>query len=161
MLNLKKITFVFILLVTICSSQSKAQSTSGFGLGIIIGEPTGVSFKGWLDNKSAVDGAVAWSFLNNGSFHVHVDYLRHVNIETTPSGEFNFHCGIGGRLKAKNNNDANSDSRFGARIPLGLDYNFASEPIELFVEVAPVLDFTPKTDASFNWALGVRFYFNK
>lgn len=158
---MKKLIFIFILFVTITASESKAQSTSGFGLGIIVGEPTGVSFKGWLDNKSAVDGAVAWSFINKGSFHVHVDYLRHVNLETTPTGEFNFHYGIGGRLKAKNNDDANSDSRFGARIPLGLDYNFSTEPIEIFVEVAPVLDFTPKTDASFNGALGVRFYFGK
>lgn len=157
---MKKLFFFAILFFLISANLSKAQSTNGFGLGIIVGEPTGVSFKGWLDNKSAVDGAVAWSFLNNGSFHVHVDYLRHVNIETTPSGEFNFHYGIGGRLKAKNNNNSNSDdARFGARIPLGLDYNFATEPIEIFLEVAPVLDFTPKTDASFNGALGVRFYF--
>jgi hypothetical protein len=157
---MKKFIFFAILFLTISANLTNAQSTRGFGLGIIVGEPTGVSFKGWLDNKSAVDGAVAWSFLNNGSFHVHVDYLRHVNIESTPSGEFNFHYGIGGRLKAKNNNNNNSeDARFGARIPLGLDYNFSSEPIELFLEVAPVLDFTPKTDASFNGALGVRFYF--
>ncbi|MBS1492260.1 MAG: DUF3996 domain-containing protein [Bacteroidetes bacterium] len=158
---MKKLFFLAIFIVTISANLSKAQSNSGFGLGIIVGEPTGVSFKGWLDSKSAVDGALAWSFLNNGSFHVHVDYLRHVNIESTPSGEFNFHYGIGGRLKAKTNDNGNSnDARFGARIPLGLDYNFSSEPIELFLEVAPVLDFSPKTDASFNGALGVRFYFH-
>jgi len=158
---MKKITFLLVLFALFCSvNSSNAQSTRGFGLGIIVGEPTGVSFKGWLDNKSAIDGALAWSFLNNGSFHVHVDYLRHVNIENTTSGEFNFHYGIGGRLKAKtNDNNTSDDARFGARIPLGLDYNFSGEPIEIFVEVAPVLDFTPKTDASFNGALGVRFYF--
>ena len=157
---MKKIIFLSVLFAIICSANlSNAQSTRGFGLGIIVGEPTGVSFKGWLDNKSAVDGAVAWSFVNKGSFHVHVDYLRHVHIESTPSGEFNFHYGIGGRLKTKNTDDATSDSRFGARIPLGLDYNFSGEPIEIFLEVAPVLDFSPKTEASFNGALGIRFYF--
>lgn len=157
---MKKLIFLAILFVAISANLSKAQSTHGFGLGVIVGEPTGVSFKGWLDNKSAIDGAVAWSFLNNGSFHVHADYLRHVNIDQTSSGQFNFHYGIGGRIKAKNNNNNNSDdARFGVRIPLGLDYNFSTEPIELFLEVAPVVDFTPKTDASFNGALGVRFYF--
>lgn len=159
---MKKIIFILAIFITLgISTVTKAQSTRGFGLGVIVGEPTGVTFKGWLDSKSAIDGAAAWSFVNNGSFHVHVDYLRHVNIESTTSGEFNFHYGIGGRLKAKTNGNNNSDdARFGARIPLGLDYNFSSEPIELFVEVAPILDFTPKTDASFNGALGVRFYFH-
>jgi len=157
---MKKLFFLALFIAAVSANFSQAQSKSGFGLGIIIGEPTGVSFKGWLDSKSAIDGAAAWSFVNNGSFHVHADYLRHVNLETTGTGEFNFHYGIGGRLKAKNNDNSSDDARFGARIPLGLDYNFATEPLEIFIEAVPVLDFSPKTDASFNGAIGIRYYFH-
>ncbi|MBX7046615.1 MAG: DUF3996 domain-containing protein [Ignavibacteria bacterium] len=154
---MKKIFFLALFAIALTSNFSNAQSKSGFGIGIIIGEPTGVSFKSWLDSKSAIDGAAAWSFVNNGSFHVHADYLRHSNLESTSGGELNFHYGIGGRLKAKSNNSSD-DARIGARIPLGIDYNFASEPLELFLEVAPVLDFTPKTDFTFNGAIGIRYY---
>jgi len=157
---LKKLLFILTIVLSISTvNLSKAQD-KGFGLGIIIGEPTGIAFKGWLDNKSAIDGGVAWSFVNNGSFHVHADYLRHVDIESTTSGNFMFYYGIGGRLKAKNNNNNTSDdARFGARIPLGLTYVFSGEPIDIFLEAVPVLDFSPKTDASFNGAIGARFYF--
>ena len=33
-----------------------------FGAGLILGEPIGASFKYWLDEQIALDGAVAWSF---------------------------------------------------------------------------------------------------
>jgi len=159
---LKKLFLILAVTLSLSAVNSSKAQDKGFGLGIIVGEPTGIAFKGWLDNKSAVDGGVAWSFLNNGSFHVHVDYLRHIDLESTSSGNFLFYYGIGGRIKAKNSNNNNSDdARFGARIPLGLTYVFASEPIDIFLEAVPVLDFTPKTDASFNGALGARFYFSR
>jgi hypothetical protein len=33
-------------------------------------------------------------------------------------------------------------------------------PIDVFIEVAPLLDIIPETDFSFNGGLGVRFFFN-
>ena len=85
---------------------------------------------------------------------------QNISTKTTGTGEFNFHYGIGGRLKAKNNNNSSDDARFGLRIPLGLDYNFSNEPLEIFIEAVPVVDFSPKTDGSFNGAIGVRYYFH-
>ncbi|MBI3766102.1 MAG: hypothetical protein HY277_06330, partial [Ignavibacteriales bacterium] len=41
----------------------------GFGIGILIGEPTGVSVKGWLNATNAIDAGVAWSFVRETSFH--------------------------------------------------------------------------------------------
>jgi hypothetical protein len=32
-------------------------------------------------------------------------------------------------------------------------------PVEFFVEVAPVVDLVPDTDADFEAALGIRYYF--
>jgi len=36
--------------------------TSGFGVGVILGEPTGISVKNFISRSTAVDGALAWSF---------------------------------------------------------------------------------------------------
>jgi hypothetical protein len=57
-----KITFIGLFLL-IASSGASAQirSDEDFGLGLILGEPTGLSLKYWFDEERAVDGALAWS----------------------------------------------------------------------------------------------------
>ena len=43
------------------------------GAGIIVGEPTGLSFKHWMSRERAVDAAAAWSFSENDSFQSEFD----------------------------------------------------------------------------------------
>jgi hypothetical protein len=58
--------------------QSKAQTSNGdFGLGFILGEPTGLSGKLFLGESRALDFGAAWSFGNNSNLHLHADYLIH------------------------------------------------------------------------------------
>ncbi len=61
--------------------------------------------------------------------------------------------GIGGRLLNT------SDTRVGIRGVIGLDYLFASSPLDLFFEIAPVLDFAPDTQMDLEGGVGMRFYF--
>ena len=51
------------------------------------------------------------------------------------------------------------DSLFGACFPLGIDWISSSAPVDVFLEIAPVLDLLPGTDLSFNAAIGVRYWF--
>ncbi len=128
-----------------------------FGLGVIIGEPTGPCFKYWLGSKSAIDGAVAWSFEKNGSLHIHADYLLHYfSFIDVKKGRFPFYYGLGGRIKFGHNDD---DDRLGVRIPLGLEYLFEGAPPGIFIELVPILDLVPKTEIEYNAAIGVRYYF--
>ena len=69
-------------------------------------------------------------------------------------GRMLFYAGIGGRVKAEED-----DSRIGVRVPLGLDYVFAGPPLDVFFEVAPVLDVAPGTDFRVNGGIGIRYYF--
>ncbi len=64
---MRRILYVIILVMLILSSTASAKN-GNFGLGVIIGEPTGISGKLWLNNKHAVDGAVAWSTGKNNDF---------------------------------------------------------------------------------------------
>jgi hypothetical protein len=43
------------------ASAPYARGTEGFGLGVIVGNPTGLSFKVWTGGSSAFDAAAAWS----------------------------------------------------------------------------------------------------
>ena len=61
--------------VVVFSLTAMAHAQDGLGVGVILGEPTGISLKAWTSDKHAVDAAVAWSFSENDSFQFHADYL--------------------------------------------------------------------------------------
>jgi len=109
-----RLTLVFLLVVVCFSTYAVAQDRS-FGLGVIIGEPTGPSFK-----------------------------------------RLPFYFGVGGRIKIE---EGKKEDKIGVRIPVGLDYLFADTPLDIFVEVVPVLDLVPDTDLDFNAAVGIRYLF--
>jgi hypothetical protein len=134
-------------------TAARAQA-NGFGLGVILGEPTGFSFKGWTGPTTAIDAALAWSFVDETTFHVHIDYLWH-NETITKKPSMPVYYGFGGRIKT----GGHSDDRIGLRIVGGLAYYIPDTPVDLFVEIAPILDFAPSTDFSINGGLGARYFF--
>jgi len=159
---MKKLVLVVALII--CFAGFAKSQQKGFGLGIMFGEPTGISFKGWLSERSAIDGGLGWSFAHEGSVHIHADYLYHFyDVFNTP--RLPLYLGVGGRIKLQNtndngnNNNDNNDVRIGIRVPFGISYQFAEVPIDLFLEIAPILDLNPKTEGSINGAIGARFYF--
>jgi len=136
------------------ATAARAQQ-NGFGLGIILGEPTGFSFKGWTGPTTAIDAGLAWSFLDETTFHVHVDYLWH-NESITKKPEMPVYYGVGGRIKT----GGTGDDRIGARVVAGLAYYVPNAPLDVFVEIAPILDFAPSTDFSINGGIGARYFFH-
>lgn len=150
---MKKIVYTILLLLTV-ASFSRVQGQGKFGLGIIVGEPTGLSAKLFLSKSSALDAALGWSFAKYGAVHIHADYLLHFY---AISPEVPLYAGIGGRLKLQS---GSNDLRFGARIPLGIAYTPSSTPIDLFLEIVPLLDFVPASEFNLNGAIGGRYYFH-
>jgi len=150
----RKIKYIIVLLSVFFLSNINAQS-KGIGLGLIIGEPTGISFKYWTGSTTAFDAALAWSFIDEGAFHIHGDYIFHnMRLISVPEGTLPFYYGIGARIKTAN------DTKLGVRVPLGLAYLFSNAPVDIFLEFVPILDLTPKTDFSINAAIGARYFFN-
>ena len=152
-----KITII-VLLLSVASSNARTQDD--FGIGIIIGEPTGLSLKYWLDEERAVDGAAAWSYSENDSFQLHGDYLIH-NYELLEA-DLPVYYGIGARLKFKDNDGRGrnrNDAIFGIRIPVGITYLFDDAPFDVFFELVPVLDLAPDVELDLNAAIGLRYYF--
>jgi hypothetical protein len=148
---LRKVLLIGFVLLSVSSGFSQYQ---GIGLGIILGEPTGITAKHWLDRTTAIDAAVAWSFVDGGAFHIHADYLLHnFNLISVESGKLPFYYGIGGRIKTL------SDVNLGVRVPLGLSYIFTDVPVDIFLEIVPLLDLIPKTNFRLNAAIGSRYYF--
>lgn len=140
-------------------SAGVISQDKGFGAGLILGEPTGISLKGWLSSTSAFDAGIAWSFVNPNSLQLHADYLHHMyKVIDVSTGKLPLYIGIGGRFKVKNKEN-NADSRIGFRFPVGAAYLFAHAPVDIFVEVVPVFDLTPKVSLYVIAALGARYFF--
>ncbi len=127
----------------------------GFGLGIILGEPTGISFKKWREGASAIGGGLAWSFDKKKVLHLHADYLLHkFDILQIEKGKLAPYYGIGGRIKITPN-----ETRVGVRIPLGINYIFERLPLDIFLEFAALLDLVPSTNFELDGGIGIRYFF--
>jgi hypothetical protein len=127
-----------------------------FGLGIIVGEPTGIDGKLFLDRGNALDMAAAWSLSGDNDLHLQIDYLYHrYSLIKVDKGKLPLFFGLGGRVEFRENRD----DKVGLRIPVGLAYEFADAPFDIFGEIVPVLELTPDTDFELEGALGVRFWF--
>jgi len=138
-----------------------SAQTKGVGIGIILGEPTGLSMKFWTTSNTAFDIAAAWSFINGSAVHIHADYLYHnFNLVKLDYDKLPFYIGVGGRIKLAEHNDDNQDFRLGIRIPVGLEYIPENIPFDFFMEIAPILDLVPETDFTFNGGIGFRYYFH-
>lgn len=156
------------LFLTVLLPPARGDSRSGFGVGVMLGEPTGLSLKQWRDQNRAWAAGLAWSFADNPSLHFHMDTLSHTGtpfqtrrrtaIQENPV----FYYGIGGRIKLESGSDNRrnaNDSLLGIRVPLGLSYDLRDLPVDLFVEIVPILDVVPRTDLSLNAAVGIRYFF--
>jgi hypothetical protein len=156
---MKRILFVLALVALggLAPKQAAAQEINGLGLGIILGEPTGLTarFKSGANNFQT---HVAWSFSNYAALQVSGDYLRGF----TTGGGFPFYAGLGARVKlAESGNDEDTDLRLSARVPVGINHFLDSQPIEFFGEAVPMLNIIPDLDFAFNLAIGGRWYFGR
>lgn len=143
---------LFILFMACASFQAFAQD-NGFGLGIIVGEPTGLSAKVWTTEHTALDAAMAWSFAGNGFLRLHSDLLIHRYLISVEKGRLPVYFGLGAKL------GFSSNLEFGVRFPLGIAYQFESAPFEAFLEVVPVFSLIPETAVHMDGGLGFRYYF--
>jgi len=129
-----------------------------FGIGLCVGEPTGVSFKLWLTKENAFGSVVAWRGSDKTYFHC--DYLTH-NYKAIRKGELTGeiprYWGIGIKILSENDTSKRKTS-YGLRIPLGINYIFAEMPIDFYGELVPTIMFYPDTIGMIDASLGVRYY---
>lgn len=154
-----------LLLAAAAPATAKIQAPR-FGLGFVLGEPTGLTGKLFLHPNHALDVILAYD-ISDEAFAVAMDY--HFLFDPWPfrlsAGEMPVYVGIGGKLavfgdESRGRRDDHDDEvAFGIRVPIGLAFLFNRVPIEIFVEIAPGIRVFPATDADVDGGIGVRFYF--
>lgn len=145
--------------------QEPPSSGRSFGLGMVLGDPTGLTGEKWLGNDTALDFSAAWSLEDNESMELAVDHvwynfsaLEWDNDEGrgTDNRRIALHYGLGGRLLFMDH----GDDRAGLRVPVGLTYFTDRGRIGIFAQVAPTLDVVPSTEGDLQGGLGVRYFMN-
>jgi hypothetical protein len=146
-----KRTYLLIVIVSsfIISNVNFAQQ-KGFGLGVVLGEPTGISAKYWLSPGTALDFGLGYLF------DFYVDYVFHNSDMIHSVENFVVYYGPGARLKIRED----ADSRLGVRGVIGILWLPRGTNFDLFVEVAPILDIIPATKFDFTGGIGGRYFFN-
>jgi hypothetical protein len=150
--------FLSILFVMLFSA---ALSARNLGAGIILGAPTGFSFKFWSGGRTAIDLALAWDF-DDDYFHIHSDYLWHFPLHFEGSGRSTFltYLGIGGRFKFKSGDRHDDKSYLGVRGVGGVEFLPYGTPLDLFAEIAPVMNIIEETKLDVEGGIGIRFTFS-
>ncbi len=144
-----------------------------FGLGIVLGDPSALTFKHELDQSRAIDGGVAFAL--SKWFLFYGDWLFHFRGALGQRSSFLAHTspylGIGGLMIISNQSDfetrrekyfsdsSSTKTAFGVRIPIGLEWRPAAAPIGVFIELVPGLGIIPSTSGFVQGGIGARFFF--
>ncbi len=146
---------------------SSASAQDGrLGLGLIIGDPTGLTGKHHFSGRPAfIDWAVGFPLIDGEGVYAHADFLWQPNLSTFDRATMDLYFGVGPKLAHfrggdRDGPDGDDDSLWlGARAPLGLSFNFNRVPIEVFVELAAGLWVIRVTDFDLDAAAGFRWWF--
>lgn len=131
-----------------------------FLLGVILGDPTGISGRHDLSRTTSIDGALSWSNGTRRGAQIHGDYLvTKPNALAAGDSFLDVYYGIGLRMISISSDKYKGDLSLGPRAPLGLRYELRDPTVEFFGEVALVLDLIPETDADLEVGVGVRYRF--
>jgi hypothetical protein len=149
-----------ILAAALFVAPARADHAGDQGVGVMLGNPTGLSYKIFLDDQIGIDAAFG---VDQGDLDTHVTLLIHDwNLmrrspnfaDITRNGDLPVYFGIGPRLLF-----ADDDTEVGLRLPLGASYFPHGTPWETFIELAPVIRLAPSTGLDLDFSLGVRYYF--
>jgi len=142
-----------------------------FGLGLELGAPTGVNGKYFFTSDRALDFGVGsvFNYFNRSGLHLYGDYLFHpVSLASSETFELPLYVGLGARFwsfRDSGPDTPNDAYAFGFRVPVGISFDFNTVPIDLFLQVVPVLDFFSGYQAhtiylDLDASIGVRYWFN-
>ncbi len=162
--------------------RSNFEANKTFGLGLMLGAPTGLSGKYFVGRSTALDFGLGtiYGYRDRRGLHLHADFLWHpVSLVSAHAFELPLYFGVGARLLDGDrcyqyrgggvcDYYYRNYTAVGVRGPLGIAFDFNNVPIDIFFEVVPVFDILVNYDSRYDnalyfdidAALGLRYYFN-
>lgn len=157
------LVLVCLLGSSVAHADDEGREKGTFGIGLIIGEPTGVCAKLYVQDDQAIQGAVGGAFIGGG-VQLHADYVFHPYI-LQKRDSFVLATYLGPGVRVMQYRDGRDDNYFavGLRGVGGLLFDFTDNPLDAFMEVAGVVEYGFRdgegAGLAFNAAAGLRYYF--
>ncbi|MCF6270492.1 MAG: hypothetical protein L3J41_12325 [Melioribacteraceae bacterium] len=149
--------YILLLTILVISSSFVLGQKSGLGIGLMLGEPSGLAGKYWLNENNAVNFGIGAGLLgSNSGLSFHADYLYHINNLIKWEYKTTFYYGFGLRMRLP----SNSSTAIGVRGVAGVLMLVKNLPIDVFLEFAPSFRLLPTTGLDLDIAIGGRYYFN-
>lgn len=157
---IRKLVLVALL---VCAPRA---ARADVGLGLFLGEPTGIDLKLGLSHKSALDILVGWyneyDDWNDDGAYAHLTYLVQPFITYGESVMVPFRIGIGGAV-FDDQGRYDEDIHLAVRVPFQIGFMFRRTPLEIYAEIAlkaTIVDPGPDhRDIDLDGGIGLRFYF--
>lgn len=159
---MKRILFL-ALFVILFSVNSKAGD---IGIGLKLGDPTGLTAKFKLSKVNSVVVDLGSSYFGNP--RINVDYIWDFNAFN--SSQVNLYAGLGAVVGLGEGNEffykrgkdkfyyRDSGVGIGANAVFGLNFMPKNTPLELFVELGALVGISPDFGSNGEGSIGVRFY---
>jgi len=131
---------------------------SNFGLGFMLGNPSALSARIATSGTNAVDLLLGYDLYapeQDGVLYLGGDYLWY-NYSLIPVSRGRLPVYYGPGIQATISSEHAS---VGIRGVLGLEYQFANAPFDLFLEVGPGINVIPNTDPNVSAGFGARYFF--
>ncbi len=134
-------------------SQLQAQDAGAVGAGIVLGSPTGITGKLWIDGSRALDAGLGFG----SDLSLYGDYLWHSwKVLPQPAeGKLPAYLGLGAQIGDSHHNN------LGLRAVAGIAYWLPHDPVEIFFDIVPVLHFSHGGGTDVTASIGLRYYFGR
>ena len=145
-----------LIAVLFLSVLAEAKAGGPFGLGVMVGAPTGVTGKYWTSSTRAWTGALAFDVghYHDDAFYLNIMHNWHdFHLASVSRGDLPFYLGVGGRLWAAHH------FGLGVRGCGGVSWMPPVTPIDIFLEIGVVVDIVEDRGGDVDLGLGFRYYF--
>ena len=150
---------VILVILILSASVMLSAAERKVGAGFILGSPSGITGKLFLDEGNAVD--IGLGVASGDGFYLYGDYLRHFS-GVFPAENLILYFGIGPgyhRYEKERRGEKEVENRLEARLPIGLEYAVDKVPLGVFIELAPAMRVAPDFDFEVRGGIGLRYYF--
>ena len=159
-MGFKKLVIVATLLFAAAPARAEV------GVGLFVGEPTGLDVKLDLSRKSALDIVLGyyshWRHYNTDGAYGHITYLVQPLVAHGDSVLVPLRLGIGFAIFDESGR-FNDDLNAAVRVPFEIGFRFRRTPLEIYLEIALKVTFLDENNnhdtVDLDGGIGLRFYF--
>lgn len=136
----------------------------GIGMGLVAGDPSGLSLAYRPpDADSYLQAAAGWS-LSDQKMSLNLDYIYTLTTFASPDDPtltFPVYVGAGARVRVGQDaliSEFSRSSSLGVRVPVGVAFTPQTVALDVYVELVPTLVVLPETAITLGAGIGIRVY---